>query len=93
MSLARAARSERPWCSSRRIPRRQRCGVQFPPSGKMTSAPFWSSPRASRSISLVKMLSPVWRLLIHTFGTRLPTMSTLGSSCSEAFITTRGRRW
>ena len=57
--LARAARSGRPLCSSRRIPRRQRCGVQLPPSGKMTSAPFGVEPRASRSISRVKMFSPV----------------------------------
>jgi hypothetical protein len=42
---------------------------------------------------LVKMCSPACRDLIHTFGSRLPTMSTLGSNCSVAFITTRGRRW
>jgi hypothetical protein len=37
----------------------------------------------------VKMLS-VWWPLMDTFGSRLPT---LGSICSAAFITTRGRRW
>jgi len=42
---------------------------------------------------LVKICSPAWRDLIQTFGRRLPTTSTLGSSWSAAFITTRGRRW
>ncbi len=93
MSRARSARSGRPFCSSRRIPRRHRDGVQLPPSGKITSAPLASSPRASRSISRVKMLSPVSWALMNTFGSRFPTMSTLGSSCRLAFITTRGRRW
>jgi hypothetical protein len=74
------------------MPRRQRPGVQLPPSGKITSAPVWSSPRASRSIWSVKMLSPVWLPLMNTLGSRLPTTSRLGSSCSDAFMTTRGRR-
>ena len=39
ISRAHKARSGRPSCSSRRIPRRQRPGVQLAPSGKITSAP------------------------------------------------------
>ena len=92
ISRARSARSRRPACSSRRMPRRQRPGVQLAPSGKMTSAPAGSRPRASRSICSVKMLSPVWLCRTNTLGSRLPSTSKLGSNCSAAFITTRGRR-
>ena len=45
--LAFAARSGRPACSRRRIPRRHRPGVQLAPSGKVTSALVWSSPLTS----------------------------------------------
>jgi len=92
MPRARAARSSRPRCSSRRMPRRQRPGVQLPPSGKITRAPSWSSPLASRSICSLKTPSPARRWAMKTLGRRLATTSRLGSSCIVAFMTTRGRR-
>ena len=56
---------------------------------KITSA----SRQAGDWICSMKILSPVWCYLMNTFGSWFPTMSRLGSSCSVAFITTRGRPW
>jgi len=92
ISLAREARSGRPECSSRLIPCRHRPGVQLAPSGKMTSAPVRSSPLASCSICSVNRLSPTLLCSMNTLGNRFPSTSRLGSNCSAAFITTRGRR-
>jgi hypothetical protein len=103
IAAARSARSAWPPRRRRSMPRRQRSGVQFPPSGNSSSASRPPRPTASRLICLICSLRclppdlavpwvPGWRWRRNAFGTRLATMSRLGSSCSVAFMTTRGRR-
>lgn len=76
---------------------RQRSGVQLPPSGKMTRALRRPMPAARRLICSVCCLAPARASVFavrcrNAFGRRLARMSTLGSSCSVAFMTTRGLR-
>ena len=71
--------------------RRQRCGVQLPPSGKMASALPPSRLDREPADLVDVMQSPAARRR-NALGTRLARMSMLGSSCSVAFMTTRGRR-
>ena len=53
IAAARSARSAWPPRRRRAMPRRQRCGVQFPPSGNSSSASRPPRPTASRLICLI----------------------------------------
>ena len=103
IAAARSASSAWPARRSRSMPRRQRSGVQFPPSGNSSSASRPPRPAASRLICLIwsawglpprpgAALGRGGRRCRNALGTRLATMSRLGSSWSVAFMTTRGRR-
>ena len=77
-------------------PRRRRVGVKLPPSGKITSAPVGPRPRGQPRDLAVRRdagRGTSGRAGRRRCGSRLITTSRLGSNCSAAFITIRGRRW